>query len=252
MKTINCAIIEDEPLGAKTLESMLKKYQPQLTVTHFGQSLAQAKEILTNPEIALVFADIELLDGNLFDLLNGMKLEENKHLIFTTAYEEFGAKAFNYPAVHYLLKPINPLELDKAINRYKNVVPGLSVKETEKPQDERIHEIELEKLSIPTQNGMLFVDFDNVIRIQSSNKYSIVFTKEGRQHIVPKSLSRFEEVLSKRRFIRVHDSHIVNINHLNGYLKGKGGEIIMSDGTHVPVSIRKKDALSSIFRNPLL
>ena len=110
----------------------------------------------------------------------------------------------------------------------------------------------MEKLSLPTQNGMLFIDYDDVIRIQSSNKYSIVFTTEGKQHIVPKSLSRFEEVLTRKRFVRVHDSHIVNIHHLKGYLKGKGGEIIMSDESHVPVSIRKKDTLTSLFKNPLL
>lgn len=251
MKTIKCAIIEDEPLGAMALESMLKKYQPQMVVTHFGQSLAQAREILTNKDVALVFADIELVDGNIFDVLNDLGIGEAKHIIFTTAYEEFGAKAFNYPAIHYLLKPINPIELEKAIRRYKTLVFGPNNKETDKAGDENEREFELEKLSLPTQNGMLFVDYDDVIRIQSSNKYSIVFTVEGKQHIVPKSLSRFEEVLSKKQFVRIHDSHIVNVHHLKGYLKGKGGEIIMSDGTHVPVSIRKKDALASIFKHPL-
>lgn len=252
MKTIKCAIIEDEPLGAKTLESMLKKYQPQLVVTHFGQSLEQAREILTNEEVALVFADIELVDGNIFDILKNLRIDERKQIIFTTAYEEFGAKAFNYPAIHYLLKPINPLELDKAINRYKTFSFKENDGETARHADEKAQEFELEKLSLPTQNGMLFIDYDDVIRIQSSNKYSIVFTTEGKQHIVPKSLSRFEEVLSKKRFVRIHDSHIVNVHHLKGYLKGKGGEIIMSDGSHVPVSIRKKDALAAIFKHPLL
>jgi two-component system LytT family response regulator len=252
MKTINCAIIEDEPLGAKTLESMLKKYQPQFIVTHFGQSQAQAREILTNKDVALVFADIELVDGNIFDVLEDLTVDETKHIIFTTAYEEFGARAFNYQAIHYLLKPINPVELEKAINRYKNLVLGINDKEADKQADEKERGFELEKLSLPTQNGMLFIEYDDVIRIQSSNKYSIVFTTEGKQHIVPKSLSRFEEVLSQKRFVRVHDSHMVNINHLKGYLKGKGGEIIMSDGTHVPVSVRKKDTLASIFKNPLL
>jgi two-component system LytT family response regulator len=253
MKVVRCAIIEDEPLGAKTLESLLKKYKPQFEVIYFGQSLTQAREIMLNKDVDLVFADVELLDGNIFDVLKAIEVDNNKQIIFTTAYEEFGARAFNYPAIHYLLKPINPVELEKAILRYRNfVLSGTAQATEEKLSESPGKEFEIEKLSLPTQNGVIFIDYNDVIRVQSSNKYSIVFTIEGRQHIVPKPLSRFEEVLSKKGFVRVHDSHIVNVKHLKGYIKGKGGEIIMSDGAHVPVSVRRKDILGTIFKHPLL
>lgn len=248
MKIVKCAIIEDEPLGAKTLKSLLKKYQPEFVVDTIGRNLKEAEEILNDDTINLVFADIELLDGNIFEVLKEVDLEEKrKYIIFTTAYEEFGAKAFNYPALHYLMKPINPDELDKAILRYKEVAQLGMANETQENESD----FDIGKMLLPTQNGMIFVDYDNVIRIQSSNKYSIVFTIEKKQLIVSKPLSRFEDVLSKKGFIRVHDSHMINMKHVRSYVKGKGGEIEMSDGVSIPISVRKKDALAAIFKNTI-
>ncbi|MBS1614080.1 MAG: response regulator transcription factor [Bacteroidetes bacterium] len=244
MKTVYCAIIEDEPLGAKTLRALLKKYQPQFEVERTGRNMAEAKDIFEDPDIDLIFSDVELLDGNVFEVLKTLGQPLNKHIIFTTAYEEFGAKAFNYAALHYLLKPINPDELDKAITRYKDVVQGKA-----NSNDAIEEDFTIGKLLLPTQNGMLFVEYDEVVRVQSSNKYSIVFTTDKKQHIVSKPLSRFEEVLIKKGFIRIHDSHIINLNHVKSYNKGKGGEIGMSDGSMVPISVRRKDALATIFKD---
>ncbi len=244
MKTVYCAIIEDEPLGAKTLRALLKKYQPQFEVERTGRNMAEAKDIFEDPDIDLIFSDVELLDGNVFEVLKTLGQPLNKHIIFTTAYEEFGAKAFNYAALHYLLKPINPDELDKAITRYKDVVQGKV-----NSNDAIEEDFTIGKLLLPTQNGMLFVQYDEVVRVQSSNKYSIVFTTDKKQHIVSKPLSRFEEVLIKKGFIRIHDSHIINLNHVKSYNKGKGGEIGMSDGSMVPISVRRKDALAGIFKD---
>lgn len=244
MKTVYCAIIEDEPLGAKTLRSLLKKYQPQFEVERTGRNMAEAKDIFEDPDIDLIFSDVELLDGNVFEVLKTLGQPLNKHIIFTTAYEEFGAKAFNYAALHYLLKPINPNELEKAITRYKDIVQGKA-----NSNDAIEEDFTIGKLLLPTQNGMLFVQYDEVVRVQSSNKYSIVFTTDKKQHIVSKPLSRFEEVLIKKGFIRIHDSHIINLNHVKSYNKGKGGEIGMSDGSMVPISVRRKDALAGIFKD---
>jgi two-component system, LytTR family, response regulator len=249
MKMIKCAIIEDEPTGAKMLVSLLSSYEPQFTVIAFAKTMTEAEQIFKDKNIDLIFADIELSDGSIFEVLNRIELEPGKQIIFTTAYEEFGAKAFNYPALHYLLKPIHPEEFKKALNRYKTI----ALKETEIEPQEKVNtpQFEIEKFTLPTQNGILFIEFDDVIRIQSSNKYSIVFTIDRKQHIVSKPLTKFEELLAKKGFIRVHDSHIINVHHLKEYLKGKGGQIVMSDDSHVPISIRRKEALSAFLKYPL-
>jgi two-component system LytT family response regulator len=249
MKTVYCAIIEDEPLGAKSLESLLASNHPGYVVKKFARTLDEVRSAFTDKDITLYFTDIELLDGNIFEVLRSIEIAKGKFIVFTTAYEEFGAKAFSFPALHYLMKPINPAELTKAITRYEEVaLNGVSWDAKEQKQDS-IDELGLNKLVLPTQNGTSFIDISSIIRIQSSNKYSVVFTADRKQHIVVKPLARFEEVLAEKGFIRIHDSHIVNVRHVVSYLKGKGGEIVMTDDSHVPVAARRKDALSAILKN---
>ena len=249
MKTINCAVIEDEPLGAKGMESLFKSNHPNFIVTSFARTIEETKAVLSDKTISLFFADVELLDGNIFEVLKGLNLEKGQYIVFTTAYEEFGAKAFNYPALHYLLKPINPDELAKAVNRYMEV-SGNSKNGSEKSESQySIAELGANKLVLPTQNGTSFIDINTIIRIQSSNKYSVVFTTDKLQHIVSKPLTRFEEVLEHKGFLRAHDSHLVNVEHIKAYIKGKGGELVMVDASHVPVSARRKEALSAILKS---
>lgn len=251
MRTVNCAIIEDEPLGARSLEAMLKTSYPNFEVKRFARTLQEAKDAFGDKNISLYFTDIELLDGNIFEVLRDLNLEKSKYLVFTTAYEEFGAKAFSYPALHYLMKPVNPIELAKAIARYNEVTQNGAVADGKDEKQDTLSRFGQNKLVLPTQNGTSFIEINNIIRIQSSNKYSVVFTNDRKQHIVVKPLSRFEEVLEDKGFIRVHDSHVINIHHVVSYLKGKGGEIVMSDESHVPVAARRKDALSALLKNVL-
>ena len=249
MRNINCAIIEDEPLGAKSLESLLKLNHPDFTVTAFAKTLDETRKTLSDKTISLFFADIELLDGNIFEVLKDVALEKGQYLVFTTAYEEFGAKAFNYPALHYLMKPINPDELAKAINRFKEVAYNEVNKDGKTETHSSITEFGKNRLVLPTQNGNSFIDINKIVRVQSSNKYSVVFTTDRQQHIVAKPLARFEEVLEQKGFLRTHDSHLVNLAHVVAYIKGKGGELVMVDDSHVPVSARRKDALTAILKN---
>ena len=129
-----------------------------------------------------------------------------KYIIFTTAYEEFGASAFSYPALHYLMKPINPNELEKAVNRYKELAFNQAGKKNPN-SDEGIAEISLNRLVLPTQNGTIFLDIDSIIRVQSANKYSILFTTSRKQYVVTHPLSKFEVALAAKGFLRIHDSH---------------------------------------------
>lgn len=244
---VNCAIIEDEPLGAKTLEALLQAYEPEFKVVALAANVTEARKILKDDSIDLFFIDIELNEGTSLDILGSIELQKDQHIVFTTAYEEYGAKAFAHGALHYLLKPIDPAELNVAISRYKTAV-GRAVND-EKEKDDAFM---LNKLALPTQTGTLFVDFSAVVRIQSANKFSVVYTTDKKQHIVSRPLSRFEEVLEGKGFLRVHDSHLINLNHLKRYAReGKAAEIVLSDDSKVPVSSRRKDTVNAIFRNLL-
>ena len=249
MRNINCAIIEDEPLGAKSLESLLQTNHPELTVVAFAKTLAETRKVFSDKTITLYFADVELLDGNIFEVMKELELEKGQYIIFTTAYEEYGAKAFNYPALHYLMKPINPDELAKAINRFREVALNEKITGSNIDEQQSIEHFGKNKLVLATQNGNSFIDINSIVRVQSSNKYTIVFTVDRKQHVTTKPLGRFEEVLENKGFLRTHDSHMVNLAHVTGYIKGKGGELVMADDSHVPVSARRKDALNAILKN---
>ncbi len=245
MKIIRSAIIEDEPRGTQTLLSLIKENHPDVRVSRFARTVAEAKEALIDKTINLFFADIELLDGNIFEALDTTTLDASQHIVFITAYSEYGVQAFNYPTIHYLMKPISPVGLAKAIARYKEAHMGM---EAPRKSIDPINKFERDKILLPTQNGATFIDVDTILRIQSANKYSIVFTSDKKQHIVSKPLLRFEELLVEKGFIRVHDSHLINIYQITTYMKGKGGEVVMSDGSHVPISSRRKDMLSELLK----
>ena len=251
MIPLNCAIIEDEPLGAKSLQSMIHNNHPEFIIKRFARTLAEAKEVFSDKSIGLFFTDIELVDGNIFEVLKEIELLKGQYIVFTTAYEEFGVKAFSYPALHYLMKPIHPEELAKAIKRFKELALNVASQDDKTNESDFVTEMGLNKLVLPTQNGTTFIDLSSIIRIQATNKYSIVFTTDRKQHIVVKTLSRFEALLSEKGFIRIHDSHIVNIHLISRYVKGRTGEIVMSDDSHVPISSRRKEALSKILKNIL-
>jgi two-component system LytT family response regulator len=249
MKNVICVIIEDEPLGAKSLESLLKNNHPSYVVKRVAKTLQEAKDALADDSVSLYFTDIELVDGNVFEILPKDDFIKGKYFIFTTAYEEFGAKAFQFPALHYLMKPISPEELKKAIKRYEEVAFNRVNWNEKEERIDGIEQLSRNKLVLPTQNGTSFIDISSIVRIQSSNKYSILFTTDRRQHIVVKPLSRFEDVLAEKGFIRTHDSHLINVRHVVHYIKGKGGEIVMSDNSKVPVATRRKEMVSAIFKN---
>jgi two-component system LytT family response regulator len=240
---IKSVIIEDEPMGLKNLTALLELNHPEVNVIKTAGNLSEARDAFKIEDAELFFVDINLKDGSIFEVLNELSPENEKPVIFITAYEQYGAKAFNYPALHYLLKPINPDELKKAIERFTN----LRKREQEDSSSEMV--MQFDKILVPTQNGYIFLDAEQIIRIQSANKYSIVFTTDKNQHIVSRALNRFEALLTNKGFLRIHDSHLININYISEFIKGKTGEIKMSDNTIVPVASTKRSLLQTVFKN---
>ena len=242
---IKAIIVDDEKKFTDSLNQMINEnFHDRVHIIAKSKSVKEAVHAIKIHDPDLVFLDIEMPPGNGFQVLE--QIENKKfEVVFTTAYEEYGAKAFSHPALHYLLKPIDPTELEIAINRYRAAVGRTAGEGKEET-------FMLNKLALPTQSGTVFVDFDDVVRIQSANKFSVVSTRDKKQYIVSKPLSRFEEVLDGKGFFRVHDSHLINLSHLKKYVReGKTGEIILSDDSKVPVSSRRKDAVNAIFKNLL-
>jgi two-component system, LytTR family, response regulator len=236
------AIIVDDELGAReSLSKMLEKNCKQVEVVAKVDSMLAAFEAITNKEPDLVFLDIEMPNGNAFDLLEKFKTI-NFNIIFTTAYDHYAIKAIKFSAVDYILKPIDPEELIMAVKRFevkKNEAATLdkqfkTLLSNVKPDNK------LKKVGIPDGDGLLFINLSDIIRCDSDGNYTFFILASGKKIIASRTLGEYEQMFCDDNFFRIHRSHLINLEHVKKYIKGEGGYVVMSDGSQVEVSRRNK------------
>jgi two-component system, LytTR family, response regulator len=241
---ITASIVDDEPYSCEALVTLLERYCPEVKVLDICNSGATALQSIRRQKPQILFLDIEMPHMNGFQLLEKLP-EIDFDLIFTTSYDQYAIKAIRFSALDYLLKPIDQEELKKAVQK--------AVSGVKHPLPEQI-EILLEKLNhptiavnkkiaIPTMEGLQMVLVENIINCESDRNYSVLFLKNKQKIIASRSLKEIEEMLYDYSFVRVHHSHLVNLNEVEKYIKGEGGYLLMSDGTTVDVSRSRKELL---------
>lgn len=241
MKTV---IVEDEQKSREMLAGIIQKNCPDLQIVGLAKNVKEGVELIkaTNPE--LVFLDISMPDGSGFDLLEqvaGNKFE----LIFATASDAHAIRAIKYSACDYLLKPIDIDELKAAVEKAKK-------KKAESPptmenlqfliQQLKRSDDNFQKITLPTGNAFEIVNLKDIIRCEADTSYTIFYLTDKRKLMVSAGLKHYEELLPESDFIRVHHHHLLNMNHVLRFLKVDGGYAVMSDGTQIEISRRKKDA----------
>jgi len=246
--TLKTLVIDDESNSRNTLKDMLLRYC-DIRVTGEADSVETGVELIkiVNPD--LVFLDIKMNDGSGFDLLRRI---ENRDfiLIFTTAWDQFAIKAFKFSALDYLLKPIDIEELKEAVKR------ALAVKEPQNIQKEKVKVLlentfnprHLNKVVLPTAEGMHVVEMSRIIRCQADDYYTRFFIDGRKPIMISKTLKEVEAMLSGNSFIRCHKSHLVNMKWVKTYVKSDGGYLMLSNGENVPVSRRKKEMVLQAVR----
>jgi two-component system LytT family response regulator len=202
---------------------------------------AEALSLIKKHKPQLIFLDIEMPRMNGFEMLNELK-EKNFHIIFTTAYDQYAIKAIKYAAFDYLLKPVDIEELKSAIERISNGLPLQTNKQAELLQQNIQHpKKQLNKLAIPTLEGLLFFDINDIIQLEANSNYTIIHFSGKEKITASKTLKDFEDILPTDTFFRTHHSHLINLNYIKKYIKGDGGQIEMQNGNYVDVSRRKKE-----------
>lgn len=230
---IRAIIIDDIANARISLKADLEDYCPQVEVIGEAEGVVSGAKIIKEMQPDVVFLDIQMNDGSGFDLLEILP-EINFKIIFTTASNEFAIKAFKFSAVDYLLKPIDADELraavDKAINTKKSKVETLK------------HNLVygIERIALNSQDKIIVIKVDDILRLESSGSYTLFYTKNGDQILVTKTLKEYDSMLSDQGFLRVHQSHLISINSIKEFVKNDGGYIKMIDGKDIPVSSRKK------------
>jgi two-component system LytT family response regulator len=242
---IRCVIVDDESKAREILAEMLKLYCNSVEVVGQAYNVSSAYEVINKEKPDLVLLDIKMPDGSGFDLLNKFGNIDFK-VIFITAHEEYAIKAFRFSALDYLLKPIDPSDLMSAIEKIAENQSADTINEQYDAFKSDFFEDGHQKdkrIVLKTQENIYVIYLKDVIRCQSEKNYTYFFFSNRERIIVSKTLKEFEDLLSEFNFMRVHRSHLINLKYIDRFEKNDGGMVIMTDGSKVEVSHRKKDAL---------
>jgi len=180
--------------------------------------------------------------GNGFDLLAKL-MPINFEVVFTTAFNKYAVQAFRFSAIDYLLKPIDPTELIAAVQKVKVKLASTIVDKRVETLLENIKtdNIGRKKIAFFSVDTMVFEEIDNIMHLQAEGNYTHIYFKNKKKEVVTKRIKEFEELLPNHIFCRVHNSHIININHIKKYHKGRGGYLEMDDDTLIEISQRKRE-----------
>jgi two-component system LytT family response regulator len=238
---INFVLIDDEPKNIKILKAMLDEFCPEISFIGAASNVEEAEALIRREEPELVFLDIQLSNETGFDLLDRLT-PVSFEVIFVTAYNEYAVRAFRYSALDYLLKPVNIEELTAAVakatehRRLRNVNRQLQ----NLIFNLRSPEATAHKLAIPNADSLSFISVGDIIRCEASGGYTHFFMTTGEKVLSTKTIGEYEELLPPDTFMRIHSKHIVNIQHIKKYHKGRGGFVEMEGMFTIEVSARRK------------
>jgi len=236
---IKTILVEDEHKSMLTLQTLLERYCREVKIVTTANSVESAQKVIEEFKPELVFLDIAMPDGDAFDLLN--RLEHiDFEIIFTTAYNDYALKAFEFSALHYLLKPINYMELQGAIHRYLKIRTTNNIQSRLDILSNSLKN-HFDKISLPSNDGLIIQEIQEIVRFEAAGNYSTVFLANGKSIVVTKTLNQFEEILAGLHFVRVHNTHLINLRYVKKYQRGQGGVITMINGSQIAVSRTRKN-----------
>lgn len=240
---INAIIIDDERHSCDALKMLLGKCCQQVHVTAICYSGEEGIRKINELRPQLVFLDIEMPHMNGFQMLQQLP-KIDFEIIFTTSYDQYAITAFKFSALDYLLKPVDREELEKAVQRVsKKINPPVSQQLEILLQKINQPAITVQRIALPTMQGLEFVPVESILHCSSSNNYTEFFLTDKKKLLVSRTLKEVEDMLADHSFLRVHNSYIVNLNAVTRYIKGEGGYLVMTDGSTIDVSRSRKEML---------
>lgn len=253
---ITAVLIDDDENLRIGMRALLERFAPNIKIMGEGDSVESGYEILNVLMPQVVFLDIQLNDGTGFDILEKLKQKNGEiktNIVFITAHEQYAIKAFRFSALDFLLKPVDPDDLQKVIakihaeieknNSFSHI--DLLLENIRKKVDN------FKRIALSNSDGIHLFEINDIIRCESEDNYTKFFIKNSKPVLISKTLKEYEELLSEHGFERIHQSHLINLNYLKSYIKKDGGYVIMQDDSHLPISQRKKERLQNILTKQL-
>lgn len=238
---LKCLIVDDEQSCVDTLVLILqKKFSSSVSIAATTTDPTRAKALIDTHDPDLLFLDVEMPHMSGVELLESLE-EIRFQVVFTTAHQQYALQAIKLSALDYLLKPVSVEELSetirKCLNRKQQQGPDLiqAFLSQIKPGVSSV-----KKIPITSNDITQFVPVNEISRIESNSNYSTVYFTNRPKLLVVKTLKEFEDMLEPHGFLRVHHSHLINLEHVLGYKNQDGGYIIMQGNDIIEISRRKK------------
>ena len=248
---ITAVIVDDEAALRTSLLKTLELFCPDVKVIGEAEDVKEAIQVIGTEKPQVVFLDIALPDGTGFDILKQIATQKGSldaidfKVIFTTAHEKYAVEAFRFSALDYLMKPIEPHLLEAALEKFRaRTIP----REQSLNLDVLFKNMEqlssaAKKISLVTSEKVYVCLVSDILYCEAEGSYTRFHIKDKKPLLISKALKDYEELLHDQGFERIHQSYLININHLKTYVRTDGGYVVMDNGDQISVSKRKRDQL---------
>lgn len=243
-------LIDDSEEATIAFKKLLLQVAPDVQIAGEATNIADAVKLIGKYKPQIVFSDIEMPVLSGLQLLDFFNVEDiNFELIFVTNYSEYAVKAFQLSAIDYLLKPVDPELLQKAIDKvrqsknYRQAERNMALKHI-------VNSNSFEKIALPLSDGLRFVEIDTITVMKADNVYTEVELKNGETILVSKPIKSFEKILVQQQgFFRTHRSFLINLHAVKSFVRSDGGVIVMENDRQIPIARDRKDEFTKAWES---
>ena len=250
MRKLKSILIDDERSSLESLAYELNAYCPDIEVVGTSKDPVEGLQLLLTSPPDVLFLDIEMPGMNGFELLQQLP-EISFDVIFVTAYDQFAIKAFDFNAVDYLLKPVRKAKLIQAVQKVQDRHQHMLNKNGLEALIQNIRvqtRSGLEHIALPTSDGFSMVHINDISHLQADSNYTWVYLANQKKYLVAKTLKEMEGMLEFPQYFRAHKSYLVNLNHVERYVRGQGGCLVLKGGIQIPVARTQKSELMEMLK----
>jgi len=239
---LRAVIIDDEQRSRLSLQTLLMQYCAGVDVVGMAEGVQSGTKCIEQHNPDLVLLDVKMQDGTGFDLLKRIA-KPTFQLIFTTAFNEYAIKAFKFSAVDYLLKPIDVAELEAAIQRVHTQRASQAQDDQYDPLIKNLLSFNQTdpRITVSTEHTLEILPVAEIVRMESDGPYTHFVMADGRNVVSSKHLKHYDMMMEEYHFLRIHNSHVVNLKYVKRYYKGDGGIVELLNGDKIPISRRRKE-----------
>ncbi len=240
---LKCIVIDDEPLALMQMQSYVARVPFLELVESFDNAVGARDFLGTDNSVDLIFVDINMPELSGIDFVRG--LESAPMVVFTTAYSEYAVESFKLDAIDYLLKPFSFESFERAAKKAQSIAQLLALRDSTNSDSLPLGEQSAEKecISIRADHKTSLVRYSNIVYIESAGEYVRLHLADGGHLVTLFRLKNMESALPSERFVRVHRSFIVNLEHVTGYTKGR---VFLTGDEYAPIGENYRDSFAAI------